>query len=77
MNPLQLDQADVVVTLILEVSGARRRVIGDRRCILERAAVLYVRGDVGRAKPVFCATPNGSSSVRLRPIFALAPVQDI
>jgi len=45
-DPLDLVQADLVVSPVIQLRGARRRVIGHRCGVLEcAAAVLQIRGD--------------------------------
>jgi hypothetical protein len=52
MYSLDLVQTDVVVTPVIELGGARRRMIGHRGGVLERAAVFQIGGDAGRAERV-------------------------
>lgn len=43
-NPFYFIEADVVAGSIIDLRGARRRVVGHRRGVLERAAVLQISG---------------------------------
>src|SRR5271167_3872104 len=51
-NPLHLVEAHLVAPAIVELRRARRGVVRHRRSVFQRAAVLEVRGDAGRAERV-------------------------
>jgi len=58
-------EADLIAPTIVELRRSRRRVVCHRRCLFERAAVLEVRGDPGRAEAVIAelgADPGRSRS---------------
>src|SRR3954470_21543656 len=64
-DALYLVQADLIAAPVVELGGAGRGVVGDHRRLLQRAAVLEVRGDAGGAKSVIAdPSPN---ACRLRP----------
>ena len=59
---------------VVELGRARRRVIGHRRCVFERAAVFQVRGDAGRAKRVVSGRDTNFKDAALAPLRAQGPL---
>ena len=51
-DPLHLVQTDFVVSPVIQLRGARRRVVRHRCGVLQHATVFQVRGDAGRAERV-------------------------
>jgi hypothetical protein len=56
------------VSQVIQLSGARRRVVRHRRGVFECVAVLQVRGDPGRAERVIAdGRADAPASARLSP----------
>jgi hypothetical protein len=52
MNPLDLIEVDVIATLVTELRGTCRCMVGHCRRVFERAAVFQINGDADRTKCV-------------------------
>jgi len=64
-DPLGLVQSDAVATPLVQLRGARRRMVGHRRGVFQGAAALQVRGDASGTERVVAdlrAAPNRAES---------------
>ncbi len=63
-DPLYLIQAHIIAAPIVELGGARRRMIGHVRRLFQRPAVLQVSGDAGGTERVIAHSSIDAGSKR-------------